>query len=1249
MVILTEISEESSSSSLSTYEYDVFLSFRGADTRYNFTDHLLKALREATIDTFFDDAEIQIGDFLKPELENAIKSSRASIIVLSKDYASSTWCLDELALIMEQRKTSKHIVFPIFYHVKPSDVRKQQNSFVDAMVKHIGRMEAESNVEKRSQLAQKIGKWKKALTEVADMKGEEANGRRPETILIEGIVKEIISRLDLHRRSEIPKLFGMESSVRTITSFLNNVSSQTTEFLTIWGMAGIGKTYLADYIFKSHYHEFESSSFVEDIERKGASPNGLLDLQKQLLKDIRARNWMDINDVNAGTLKIENSLSRKRILLVLDGVSKFEQLDALIGTQGLHIGSKIIITSKNSSLTEKCRLFETQVPPKHTKHLLEGLSDKESLQLLSWHAFGKNEPKESDKKQSLKVVKYCKGHPLALKVLGSSLRSEDATMDDILESLGKETYPDITKVLKLSFDTLPSDKDKELFKHIACLFVGEDRKYTEDILKACGICKSSGIKIIINRCLLTVDSLDNMMMHQLLQEMGRDIVRQESPKKPWKRSILWYHEECLDVLQNRQGTPMIQALFLDMRTLEKATLKESCDANMQICRELVKMGHFSGLPLLERLTLAGCTSLVEVSESVGDYCHELEDLDLSKCNRLKKLPRSIGKLKKLKILSINGCSNLGEFPTEMKEMEALKILNADNVKITLLVSSSAIVEAIPRSSKPFVISLPGSLVSLSLRNNNLRNESFPMDFSSLSMLKELRLDENPINSMPDCVRSLSRLEKLTFDRCHNLETILCAPNTLKYLNVYNCYSLEKITFHPDKSAPLAVTYFDASTMTEIQDKFKMQALSEIDKEVLSSLGWVNIEYFNYRGLSMADCDGCYHYIKKTIPTQMLYEHGIFSTYLQGQEVPKWFTHRSNGSTFTLQASPQNGNIKGINVCIAYTISRLMEVGPSRIELRNLTKNSSWTYNPIIYALEEDGEFKFGDEVVVWLSHWMFGENEFEDGDEVSIQFSVKYYYLHEEGFICYGGEGPDYANVREYAISLVYDDSGNQEEDPLGYYKSWKHIIGGDLSAAQISPTPLSVKLCSGNFNMEDELSMVVHPETLEGSQYITLAVHIVQRGVVGLLIEMLRSPDAQLRDTHNQTGIAHVGGISLLLKLLDSRNGSLQHNAPFALYVLTDNEDNVADLVRVGGVQKLQDGELIVQVTNSFNMEGIIIGILMDTQPLPIICPFGQEALVLISDLMDFHILNLASWVTGGKGSSLLSSIEVVYKTSVD
>ncbi|GJV21938.1 Toll/interleukin-1 receptor domain-containing protein [Tanacetum coccineum] len=164
---------EASSSSNDQHIYDVFLSFRGADTRNSFTNHLHKALENANLNTFLDDKKIETGLYLKPELESAIRASRASIIVLSKNYASSTWCLNELVLILEQHRKFNQIVIPIFYHVDPSDVRKQQNSFGDAMADHKQKMEAETNAEKQNEWAQKMEIWKNALTQVANLKGKE--------------------------------------------------------------------------------------------------------------------------------------------------------------------------------------------------------------------------------------------------------------------------------------------------------------------------------------------------------------------------------------------------------------------------------------------------------------------------------------------------------------------------------------------------------------------------------------------------------------------------------------------------------------------------------------------------------------------------------------------------------------------------------------------------------------------------------------------------------------------------------------------------------------------------------------------------------------------------------------------------------------------------------------------------------------------------------------------------------------------
>ncbi|KAM7474516.1 hypothetical protein LguiB_021759 [Lonicera macranthoides] len=112
--------------------YDVFLSFRGEDTRKTFTDHLYSALVQQGFRTFRDNDETEIGENIKSELEKAISQSKISIIVISKDYMSSTWCLDELVTILEKRRSSGHAVLPVFYDVDPSQVRMQTGKIAEA-------------------------------------------------------------------------------------------------------------------------------------------------------------------------------------------------------------------------------------------------------------------------------------------------------------------------------------------------------------------------------------------------------------------------------------------------------------------------------------------------------------------------------------------------------------------------------------------------------------------------------------------------------------------------------------------------------------------------------------------------------------------------------------------------------------------------------------------------------------------------------------------------------------------------------------------------------------------------------------------------------------------------------------------------------------------------------------------------------------------------------------------------------------
>ncbi|KAL8262618.1 hypothetical protein R6Q59_023967 [Mikania micrantha] len=703
------------------------------------------------------------------------------------------------------------------------------------MADHKQKMEAETDAEKRSQLAQKMDSWKMALTQVANLRGTDAKDRK-ETEFIQEVVAEIHRRLPVPLRNTLPPLIGMDREIESISSWLTDGSSNTVDILTVVGVGGIGKTSLAKYVFNLHSNRFQKSSFIEGINK----------FQPQ------------VHDVSVYASKIKNALAHK-VLLVLDDVDCLDQLDALLGNKAFHQGSKIIITTKDASLTERCALFDLPVQPNHEKLSLEGLYENESLKLLCIHAFKSNKPEKGYKEASKKLVEYCQGHPLALKVLGRSLWKRDVTYwEDCIKVLKKEPHSQVNNTLKMSFDALLFENDKELFKHIACFFVGIDRDVAETILNSCDLKARYGITNLIERCLLSISRDNKLEMHSLIQEMGRDLVRQESPDRPWERSRIWCYEESFKVLEQKQGTGNLVGLVLDMRMLEKEKLRQSLqpktDAlskmdklkllqlnyvkingsyenvskelrwlcmhgfhlksipselplekvvvldmsyskiesfdmsystsqkfvsrlkgliglsskdkrllgslkilDLSFCELLHSVGGFYLLPALERLILENCTALIEVCESI-EQCDELVHIDLRYCYKLKKLPKSLCKLK-VKTLLLDGCTSC-QAPIEMEN------------------------EVIPSDLKFTMIRLLSSLRILSLGNNNLSNKCFPKDLSCLAMLEKLYLDENPIVSMPNCVRTLPRLKLLSMNWCEDLASIENPPCTLSRLSLY---------------------------------------------------------------------------------------------------------------------------------------------------------------------------------------------------------------------------------------------------------------------------------------------------------------------------------------------------------------------------------------------------------------------------------------------------------------------------------
>ena len=152
---------DSFSPSTQKWDYDVFLSFRGEDTRHGFTGYLYKALCDEGFNTFIDNEDLQRGEEISAELINAIKSSMISIIIFSQNYAFSTWCLEELTKILECKKNGQK-VYPVFYKVDPSEVRKQEGSFGLALTTHEKKIE--NNIEK-------VLRWRAALCEAGGLSG----------------------------------------------------------------------------------------------------------------------------------------------------------------------------------------------------------------------------------------------------------------------------------------------------------------------------------------------------------------------------------------------------------------------------------------------------------------------------------------------------------------------------------------------------------------------------------------------------------------------------------------------------------------------------------------------------------------------------------------------------------------------------------------------------------------------------------------------------------------------------------------------------------------------------------------------------------------------------------------------------------------------------------------------------------------------------------------------------------------------
>nr|AXU93568.1 RPP4/RPP5-like protein [Arabidopsis thaliana] len=603
----------SSSSSPSSWRYDVFPSFSGVDVRKTFLSHLIEALDRRSINTFMDHGIVR-SCIIADELISAIREARISIVIFSENYASSTWCLNELVEIYKCHKDKDldQMVIPVFYDVDPSHVRKQTGEFGKVFEKT-----CEDKPEDQKQ------RWVKALTDISNLAGEDLRNGPNEAFMVEKIANDVSNKL-----FPLPKGFGdfvgIEDHIKAIKSILCLESKEARIMVGIWGQSGIGKSTIG----RALYSQLSIQSKVRaKIEHFGV---------------------------------VEQRLKHKKVLILVDDVDSLEFLKTLVGkAEWFGSGSRIIVITQDRQLLKAHEIdliYEVEFPSEHL-----------ALTMLCRSAFGKDSPPADFKELAFEVAKLAGNLPLGLSVLGSSLkgRTKEWWME-MMPRLRNGLNGDIMKTLRVSYDRL-HQKDQDMFLYIACLFNGFEVSYVKDLLK-----DNVGFTMLTEKSLIRITPDGYIEMHNLLEKLGREIDRAKSKSNPGKRQFLTNFEDIQEVLAEKTGTETVLGICFPYSEYFSKRLLLIDEESFKGMRNLqyLKIGQFSDrdlpqwqslvyLPLkLRFLKWEFCPLKSLPSTFKAEYLVNL----IMKYSKLEKLWDGTLPLGSLKQMNLSGSKYLKEIP-----------------------------------------------------------------------------------------------------------------------------------------------------------------------------------------------------------------------------------------------------------------------------------------------------------------------------------------------------------------------------------------------------------------------------------------------------------------------------------------------------------------------------------------------------------------------------------------------------------
>ncbi|CAN1264440.1 Disease resistance protein L6 [Linum perenne] len=823
-----------SSNSALPVEYEVFLSFRGPDVRANFADVLYKFLDRFKIRTFLDNEELPKGETIAPSLEKAIKESKVYVPILSQDYASSKWCLQELALMVKCCKQGDdRIILPIFYMMEPRDVRHQEGSYKKAFQLHSKKYDAET-----------IKEWKEALKEVGEMKGWSVKESDRQGVIVDEVYSKVRSHLMRSYKLVTEDLVGIDSHVQQVTTLLS-LESGSVKIVGIHAMGGMGKTTIAKAVYDQLYSQFDRFCFVEDAREILSKSDGVVTLQNKIISSILITDYK-VKDASEGLRVINDRVCKYKVLVVLDDVNDLFEFDQTLGKlDNFSHESRFIFTTRDKRFNERNEFWMHD----HIRDLGRKIVREEDSQ-RSW-----KRSRIWSNEDALDILRNGQGSD-RVEVLRVDVEDENFELTDKeFKKLSRLRYLEVCygrfigdfngvlpnlRWLRLNGCTLiPNDlnmKKLVILEMIYCPVEDEWRgwsgikvasnlkaihlQHCDSIITAPDLSQCRNLEWIdLHDCLrmsgeihignllnnLKLLSFSETNTTKLTGDIGalQNLQVFHAGNLRLRKLQLKYLSSCNSLLVegddvSSTGFPLPSSLnFLEISDLESLPNFANLNNLTELTLSRFQMPEIQGLGdliMLQTLKIPYALNLINL-DGLESLSH-LKTLNLEDCLVLEKLPISLVNLTKLQELSIKRCRQLAELP----DLSALT--NLETLDISRCTGLTEVMGF-------------GRLESLT--ELNMSGCSSVEELPHLSGLRNIvRLDTSECNQLKEVMAEVSGIERL---------------GSLKRLNMSDCSSVEEL---PDLSCLLNIVSLDISKCNQLKEVMGIKSLELLEDLVMTN-------------------------------------------------------------------------------------------------------------------------------------------------------------------------------------------------------------------------------------------------------------------------------------------------------------------------------------------------------------------------------------------------------------------------------